>query len=230
MNRQQANSTGKPKVYCKSCFPLHLRQLNNQDANTGEQVRSLDALAAHRASELMVDGDASDLSIVWDKRKRHDNDPMGWIRGESGTLLNHLRGCGHQPGDVQARAEAERLNRKGKWQRVGPPIIATPVTQDGTTIVPPLGPTQGVQPHGNTSLPLSLVDQQIIPPGSVPSWISVGDVLRFSLPPSLLSPSAPRPLHVSLPSMNPEYFQVSDTTSSELDLSLCVFPILSCNN
>ena len=41
--------------------------------------------------------------------------------------------------------------------------------------------------------------------------------------PSLRFPSIPRQLHTPLSSFGPGYFQVSDTTSSELDLSLCVF-------
>ena len=208
---------------------------------------------------------------MWDDRTRHDTGPMGWIRGEAGTLLNHLRWCERQPESVQARAEAECLNREDKRQQIGPPTITIPVIQDGTTIVPRLCATQGVQPHGNTSLPLPFVDQQMILPGPVPCLVSVGDGLCFSLPPSLSLPCAPRPLHVSFPTMNPpfggdppepiqlemttlssipfirspsiprplhvpfcsmtpEYFQISDTTSSELELSLCVFPLLGCSN
>ena len=41
--------------------------------------------------------------------------------------------------------------------------------------------------------------------------------------PSLRFPSIPRQLDTPLSSFGSEYFQVSDTTSSELDLSLCVF-------
>ena len=47
----------------------------------------------------------------------------------------------------------------------------------------------------------------------------------FSLSFSPMS-SIPRPLHVSFPVSNPEHFQISDTTSSESDLSLCVFSFL----
>ena len=48
----------------------------------------------------------------------------------------------------------------------------------------------------------------------------------FSLP-SLRFPSIPRQLHIPLQSSNPEHFQVSDTKSSGLDLSLCVFPFFA---
>ena len=48
----------------------------------------------------------------------------------------------------------------------------------------------------------------------------------FSLLPSLHLHSIPRPLRMSLSLLSPEHFQVSDTTSSELDLSLCVFQFL----
>jgi len=46
----------------------------------------------------------------------------------------------------------------------------------------------------------------------------------FSFLPSLRFASIPRPFHTPLSILNPECFQVSDTTSSELDLSLCEFP------
>lgn len=59
VNRQQAYTTGKPKVYCIACFSLHLSQLVTKDADAREHVRSLDALTAHCAFELMVDGAAS---------------------------------------------------------------------------------------------------------------------------------------------------------------------------
>ena len=46
----------------------------------------------------------------------------------------------------------------------------------------------------------------------------------FSVLPSLQLLSIPRPLRTSLSFLCPEHFQVSDTTPSELDLALCVFP------
>ena len=51
----------------------------------------------------------------------------------------------------------------------------------------------------------------------------------FSLLPSLRFPSAPRQLHTPLPFLGPEYLQISDVTSSELELKLCVFPFFGCN-
>ena len=47
----------------------------------------------------------------------------------------------------------------------------------------------------------------------------------FSFHPCLRFPSIPRPLHIPWSYSAPERFQVSDTTSSELDFSLCVFPL-----
>jgi len=49
-------------------------------------------------------------------------------------------------------------------------------------------------------------------------------ISTFSFLPSLRLASIPRPFHTPLSILNPECFQVSDTTSSELDLSLCEFP------
>jgi len=45
----------------------------------------------------------------------------------------------------------------------------------------------------------------------------------FSFPSYLKFPSIPRQLHIPLHFSGPERFQVSDTTSSELDLSVCAF-------
>lgn len=46
---------------------------------------------------------------------------------------------------------------------------------------------------------------------------------------SLRFPSIPRRLHIPLQPSGPEHLQVSDTTSSELDLSLCAFPFFGCS-
>lgn len=51
----------------------------------------------------------------------------------------------------------------------------------------------------------------------------------FSFLPSLHLSFVPRPLNVSFPLINPEYFQISGTTFSELDLSLYVFPPSGCS-
>lgn len=47
--------------------------------------------------------------------------------------------------------------------------------------------------------------------------------IMSSFPPYLKFPSIPRQLHIPLYYSGPERFQVSDTTSSELDLSVCAF-------
>ena len=49
----------------------------------------------------------------------------------------------------------------------------------------------------------------------------------FSPLPSLNLLSIPRPLRTSLSFLGPEHFQVSDTTSSELDLDLALYVLLS---
>ena len=49
-------------------------------------------------------------------------------------------------------------------------------------------------------------------------------ISTFSILSSLWFPSIPRPLHTPLSFLGPEHFQVSDTTSSELDFTLCVSP------
>jgi len=52
----------------------------------------------------------------------------------------------------------------------------------------------------------------------------------FSFLSSLTSPSILRQLHIPLQSPGPEHLQVFDTTSSELDLSLCAFPFFGCSS
>lgn len=49
-------------------------------------------------------------------------------------------------------------------------------------------------------------------------------ISTFSLLPSLRFPSISRQLHTPLSFMDPEHLQISDTSLSELDLSLWVFP------
>jgi hypothetical protein len=53
-------------------------------------------------------------------------------------------------------------------------------------------------------------------------------VSTFSFLQSLLLSSIPRLLHTPLSSLGPERLQVSYTTSSERDLTLCVFPFFGC--
>lgn len=64
-------------------------------------------------------------------------------------------------------------------------------------------------------LEMSLVPFQKSPKPRQPATIPT-----FSVLPSLRILSIPRPLHTSLLFLGPEHFQVSDTTSSELDLTL----------
>ena len=54
-------------------------------------------------------------------------------------------------------------------------------------------------------------------------------ISTFSFLPSLRFSSIPRQIHTPLSVLDPEHFQVSDTTPSELDLSLCVFPFFGCS-
>ena len=56
-----------------------------------------------------------------------------------------------------------------------------------------------------------------------PKPLDPGKSPTFSFLSSLQLSFVPRPLHVLFPLMNPEFFQVSDMTLSELELSLCVF-------
>ena len=77
-------------------------------------------------------------------------------------------------------------------------------------------------PQGSSSLETQLVPFRVnsptpCPPKAVPT---------FSFPSPLQFSSIPCSLPLSFPLMNPECFQISDTTSSELDLSLCVLPFL----
>ena len=56
VDRDQANSTGgKPKLYCKQCFSLHMDRLRSQDqqelhAGKRVEVREHEVLAAYRVS------------------------------------------------------------------------------------------------------------------------------------------------------------------------------------
>jgi len=52
---------------------------------------------------------------------------------------------------------------------------------------------------------------------------------NLSVPPSIRFLSIPRQLHTLLSFLGPEHFQVSDTTSSELDMTLWVVPFLGCH-
>ena len=57
-----------------------------------------------------------------------------WIRGETFTLLNHLRKCEHQSQNVRDEVEGEYWTRG----RTGPVTPAIPVVQDTTPNLLPL--------------------------------------------------------------------------------------------
>ena len=137
----------------------------------------------------------ADFRAVWDTKKPRDTDLIGWIRGETSTLLNHLRRCNSQPESVRADAEAACVNRKGKGQQMAPPTIVIPVIQDGTpTFLPlnatqdgtptflPLNAAQDPQQHGNAYLPLPLVDRQMSSSGSISSGTSTRGDTRPNSP------------------------------------------------
>ena len=74
---------------------------------------------------------------------------IGWIRGETSTLLNHLRRCEHQPQDVQGEAEIAYWVRK----RTAAATVAFPAVQDGTPNFLPLDVTQGTPGPGYLPIP-----------------------------------------------------------------------------
>ena len=119
---------------------------------------------------------------MWDQRKRRDVDVLGWIRGETSTLLNHLRKCEHQPKSVQDDAEAECVARKNKPHKMGPPTFAIPVIQDGVTSLLPLDTPQGSQPHGTPYLPVPFVGVPASYPGSISSGASTRGDSRSNSP------------------------------------------------
>jgi len=72
---------------------------------------------------------------------------------------------------------------------------------------------------------------QLVPfRGEYPMPHQPATISTFSLLSSLRFASIPRPLHTQLSLLSPEHLQISDTTPSELDLSLCVFPFFGRNN
>ena len=101
--------------------------------------------------------------------------------------------------------------------RVSPELSCSPQSDKPDSPIPQERPTSEIQlvPFREESPILRQPQPTMIP--------------IFSLLPSLRFLSIPRQLHIQLQSSGPEHFQVSDTTSSELDLSLCAFPLFSCN-
>ena len=69
-----------------------------------------------------------------------------------------------------------------------------------------------------------ILEMKLVPFQKYPKPHQPATIPTFSVIPSLRLLSIPRPLHTSLQFLGPEHFQISDTTSSELDLTLCVFP------
>ena len=80
----------------------------------------------------------------------------------------------------------------------------------------PLTPQRRLSPETRL-VPFRMDSPTPCPPETVPT---------FSFHPYLQFSSIPRPPLLSFPLMNPECFQISDTTSSELDLLLCVLLFL----
>jgi len=70
-------------------------------------------------------------------------------------------------------------------------------------------------------------EMQLVPfRGESPEPHQPATISTFSPLSSLRFASIPRPLHTQLSLLSPEHLQISDTTSPDLDLSLCVFHIV----
>jgi hypothetical protein len=121
------------------------------------------------------------FTIVWNAKKQRDVDTIGWIRGKSKTILNHLRNCGHQPKSVQQEVAAEYSVWKGKGQQMGPPTVTIPLVQAGTSSLLPLDMFQGPQPHG-VYLPVPFVNNPTSISGSRSSGSSIGGSSRTNSP------------------------------------------------
>jgi hypothetical protein len=187
IDRIQSNQGGKPKLYCKACFAAHLALLRDQDAQEVQtarrrEMRSNEELTACCMSAITIKELTPDVfMIVWNAKKQRDVDTIGWIRGESKTILNHLRNCGRQPESVQQEAAAEYSVWKGKGLQMGPPTIAIPLVQARTSNLLPLDTFQGPQPHG-VYLPVPFVNDPASISGSRSSGSSVGGSSRANSP------------------------------------------------
>ena len=62
-----------------------------------------------------------------------------------------------------------------------------------------------------------------------PHQLQLTTISTFSFLPSLRFSPIPRQFHTPLLALYPELFQVSDKTSPELDMTLCVFPFFGCS-
>ena len=71
-------------------------------------------------------------------------------------------------------------------------------------------------------------EMELVPFQESPKPHQRASMSTFSVLPSLRLLSIPRPLRTPLSFLDPEHFQVSDTTSSELDLGLYASPSLEC--
>ena len=89
---------------------------------------------------------------------------VGWIRGETSTLLNHLRKCEHQPQNVRDEAETEYWVRK----RTVPVTFAIPAVQDTTPNLLPFDAPQGTP--GTSYLPIPFVNRPNYYQGSISSY------------------------------------------------------------
>ena len=119
---------------------------------------------------------------MWDAKKPRDTDTIGWIRGETYTILNHLRGCELQPQNVQADAATEYQNRKGKGTQMGPPTMAIPLVWTEAPGLLPLEASHGPQSQGNIYLPVPFMDESTIYSGSRSSGSSMRGDSRANSP------------------------------------------------
>ena len=99
--------------------------------------------------------------VVWDTKKPRDTtEAIGWIRGESGTALNHLRNCEKQPENVREEAAIGVKNRKGGGGvQMGPPVFAMPLNQAGVSSFQSLGIPGTLQPQGTSYLPVGFPNE-----------------------------------------------------------------------
>ena len=74
----------------------------------------------------------------------------------------------------------------------------------------------------------TMQEMELVPFQESPKPRQCARISIFSVLPSLRFHSIPRPLRTSLSLLGPEHFQVSDKTSSELDLALYAFPSPEC--
>lgn len=108
-----------------------------------------------------------------------------------------------------------------------PEAMASPTPQPSSPVPPEMSRYSGCDAPEELSSPnrqkqSNLETQLVSLRGESPNNHQTDGTPTLSFAFSPLS-SVPRPLPLSFPLLNPEHFQISDTTSSESDLSLCVF-------